>query len=248
MERDGRGILVGPILSNEYSSNIFITNDNSYHTGSYVTRHDGRNVLLKNNGDGTFQDVATELGVADRNYNGRGSGMLDFNADSKLDIALTNWLGPSRMFQQQDDNNRMQFQETEESLFSHSTASAALLTCDFDNDGQADILKSGANGDINWPKYNGIFTIISRKKSTDEKIKKTELADDENFKRLRIRGMAVADLNGDGILELFTNVNHRPFRKDEGTENSENALQSTNKRTNENYMDPHLNSYNKQIR
>ena len=57
---DGRGILVGPLFSSKYSCDVFITNDNSYIIGSRVNRHDGRNVLFKNQADGNFRDVAAE--------------------------------------------------------------------------------------------------------------------------------------------------------------------------------------------
>lgn len=45
----GRGVVVGPIL-NQWSSDVFCDNEN------------GRNFLFKNNGDGTFVDVAQRAG------------------------------------------------------------------------------------------------------------------------------------------------------------------------------------------
>lgn len=45
----GRGVVVGPIL-NQWRSDVFCDNEN------------GRNFLFKNNGDGTFVDVAQQAG------------------------------------------------------------------------------------------------------------------------------------------------------------------------------------------
>lgn len=45
----GRGVVVGPIL-NQWRSDVFCDNEN------------GKNFLFKNNGDGTFEDVAQRAG------------------------------------------------------------------------------------------------------------------------------------------------------------------------------------------
>lgn len=58
----GRGILVGPIVGEDFLPDVFITNDNSFIVGSSLYRHVGSNVLLVNNGNGTFTDVAKEYG------------------------------------------------------------------------------------------------------------------------------------------------------------------------------------------
>lgn len=54
----GRGVVVGPIL-NQWSSDVFCDNEN------------GRNFMFKNNGDGTFVDVAQEAGECGTGITGR---------------------------------------------------------------------------------------------------------------------------------------------------------------------------------
>merc|ERR1712203_950800 len=54
----GRGVTVGPILTNR--SDIFCDNER------------GENFLWKNNLDGTFKDVAASANIEDRYQNGRG--------------------------------------------------------------------------------------------------------------------------------------------------------------------------------
>ncbi|KAF0027473.1 hypothetical protein F2P81_020214 [Scophthalmus maximus] len=89
----GRGVVVGPIVS-QTLSDVFC--DNEY----------GPNFLFRNNGDGTFTDVAQQAGVEDPMQHGRGVALADFNRDGKTDIVYGNWNGPHRLYIQQ--NNRKQ--------------------------------------------------------------------------------------------------------------------------------------------
>jgi len=49
-----------------------------------------RNGLFRNNGDGSFTDVGW-LNDADRNEDGRGLALVDFDEDGRLDIAIRNY-------------------------------------------------------------------------------------------------------------------------------------------------------------
>ncbi len=53
-----------------------------------------RNGLFRNNGDGTFTDVGWLQG-ADREEDGRGVAIFDFDRDGRLDIALRNYRQPA---------------------------------------------------------------------------------------------------------------------------------------------------------
>ncbi len=55
----------------------------------YVTRRVGANALFKNNGDGTFTEVAGPT-VADAGHDGAGVAVADFNNDGWLDLYLAN--------------------------------------------------------------------------------------------------------------------------------------------------------------
>ncbi len=49
-----------------------------------------RNGLFRNNGDGTFTDVGW-LNAADRDEDGRGLALVDFDEDGRLDLAMRNY-------------------------------------------------------------------------------------------------------------------------------------------------------------
>jgi hypothetical protein len=56
----------------------------------YVTRV-GANVLLRNNGDGSFSDVTTEAGVGDTSF-GASATFLDYDRDGHLDLYVVNYV------------------------------------------------------------------------------------------------------------------------------------------------------------
>ena len=64
--------------------------DQDGHLDLYVTQGIGRNVLYRNNGDGTFTDVAKELGASDSTNVGAGVAIADYNNDGWDDIFLAN--------------------------------------------------------------------------------------------------------------------------------------------------------------
>src|SRR3989442_3217948 len=57
-----------------------------------------RNVLFRNNGDGTFTDVAFVNG-ADRAEDGRGLSIFDYDRDGQLDILIRNFRQPAQLLQ-----------------------------------------------------------------------------------------------------------------------------------------------------
>eukprot|EP00091_Calanus_sinicus_P005345 TRINITY_DN1578_c0_g2_i3.p1 TRINITY_DN1578_c0_g2~~TRINITY_DN1578_c0_g2_i3.p1 ORF type:complete len:337 (+),score=105.99 TRINITY_DN1578_c0_g2_i3:79-1011(+) len=91
----GRGVTIGPIVSNR--SDIFCDNER------------GANFLFKNNGDGTFEDIAKNANIEDTYENGRGVALSDFNDDGKIDIVYGNWNGPHRLYIQKGDSDSPYF-------------------------------------------------------------------------------------------------------------------------------------------
>ena len=56
----------------------------------YVTTRQGSNRLYRNNGDGTFTDIAVSAGVADAHHDGAGVAVADYDNDGDLDLYLAN--------------------------------------------------------------------------------------------------------------------------------------------------------------
>jgi len=106
----------------------------------YVANSEGSNALYRNNGDGTFTDVARVAGVADNRGRANGGCAADYDNDGDQDLYLTNY-GPSRLFRSSGDGT-----------FADVTAAAGLydpdptlrsMGCawgDYDQDGFLDLV------------------------------------------------------------------------------------------------------------
>jgi hypothetical protein len=65
--------------------------DNDGRTDLYLTKFDAPNQLLRNNGDGTFDDVSTVSGTNHRAWSASAA-FVDINRDGWLDLYVTNYL------------------------------------------------------------------------------------------------------------------------------------------------------------
>ncbi|MBN3271982.1 CRAC1 protein, partial [Polyodon spathula] len=170
----GRGVVVGPIVS-QMQSDIFC--DNEY----------GPNFLFKNNGDGTFTDIAAQAGVDDPYQHGRGVALADFNRDGKTDIVYGNWNGPHRLFLQTSANRKLRFKGLD---FNPSEECPVLeLEVFFNNIAYRD---SSANR---------IFR-VSRRDHGDPLIEELNVGEAAEVDG-RGTGAAVTDFDGDGKLDLI---------------------------------------------
>lgn len=64
--------------------------------GEHSLNGNERKCLFRNNGDGTFTDVAY-VNQADRNEDGRGVSIVDYDGDGQLDIILRNYRQPAQI-------------------------------------------------------------------------------------------------------------------------------------------------------
>jgi hypothetical protein len=64
--------------------------------GAHSLNGNERNVLFRNNRDGTFTDVGWVNG-ADRVEDGRGLSIFDYDGDGQLDVALRNFRQPAQL-------------------------------------------------------------------------------------------------------------------------------------------------------
>ncbi|KAH0504545.1 Cartilage acidic protein 1 [Microtus ochrogaster] len=122
----GRGVSVGPILSNS-ASDIFCDNEN------------GPNFLFHNQGNGTFVDAAAGAGVDDPHQHGRGVALADFNRDGKVDIVYGNWNGPHRLYLQMSAHGKVRFRDIASPKFSMPSPVRTVIVADFDNDQELEV-------------------------------------------------------------------------------------------------------------
>ena len=106
----------------------------------YVTMRTTHNKLYKNNGNGTFTDVAVGLGISDPTGDGGGVSIVDFNNDGWDDIFLANCQG-NILYK---NNNGMSFSNITPLAFADGTAggdsrSPSASWGDYDNDGFLDL-------------------------------------------------------------------------------------------------------------
>ena len=101
---------------------------------------EGENALFRNNGDGTFTDVAEAAGVADAEAKGNGGCAADYDNDGDQDLFVANW-GESRLFRN-DGNGK--FTDAAQSVgLSDPDATYRSMGCawgDYDRDGALDFI------------------------------------------------------------------------------------------------------------
>ncbi|XP_033885959.2 cartilage acidic protein 1-like isoform X2 [Acipenser ruthenus] len=182
----GRGVVVGPIVS-QVQSDIFC--DNEY----------GPNFLFKNNGDGTFTDIAGQAGVDDPYQHGRGVALADFNRDGKTDIVYGNWNGPHRLFLQTSANRKLRFKDIATQKFAMPSPVRTVIVADFDNDQELEVFFN--NIAYRGSSANRIFR-VSRRDHADPLIEELSVGEAAEADG-RGTGAAVTDFDGDGKLDLI---------------------------------------------
>ncbi|XP_006000254.1 cartilage acidic protein 1 isoform X2 [Latimeria chalumnae] len=182
----GRGVTVGPILSYN-ASDIFCDNEN------------GPNFLFRNNGDGTFSDMAAETGVDDPYQHGRGVTLADFNRDGKVDILYGNWNGPHRLFLQTSVNGKVRFKDIATNKLAMPSPIRTVIAADFDNDQELEVFFN--NIAYQGSSANRIFRVY-RRENADPLIEELNIGDAAEPEG-RGTGAAVMDFDNDGRLDLI---------------------------------------------
>ena len=95
----GAGVVVFDYNGDEWQD-IYVTSTPDL--AGLVPDSEGENALYRNNGDGTFTDVAQGAGVADAEAKGNGGCAADYDNDGDQDLFVANW-GASRLFRNNGD-------------------------------------------------------------------------------------------------------------------------------------------------
>lgn len=122
------------------------------------------NVLYRNLGDGTFEDVAVDAGVADEGI-GWGAVFFDYNGDTWQDIFVANDHGPDKLYRNRGDGT---FEDVSEQsgivtlIRNKPTGAMGLCVGDYDNDADLDLFVTNYDEDLLWRNNgDGTFTNVA---------------------------------------------------------------------------------------
>ncbi|CAL1540348.1 unnamed protein product [Lymnaea stagnalis] len=190
----GRGIAVGPILGNQGFSDIYFVNE-----GNSWLRNRGDNALFKNDGRGHYTNVAREVNLDDQDP-GRGVTLADFNNDGKTDIVYGNWVRPHKLqIQGVDAGGNTKFTNVATPEFATPSPIRTVIAADFDNSG---VLKVFMNNIVysGMDASNKLYRIEPNGPTVN--IVPEDIGDAAEPNQYGT-GAAVADINGDGVLEML---------------------------------------------
>ncbi|HEY0379511.1 MAG TPA: CRTAC1 family protein [Pyrinomonadaceae bacterium] len=179
-------------------------------------------LLYVNKGDGTFEETGYPSGVA-LNENGReqagmGLGVGDYDNDGRVDFYITNFSDDSNTLLHNDGNGNftdMTFQA------GHGETTVPFLGwgttfIDFDNDGWKDVLV--ANGHVypavdahQWGTSWAQQLLLFRNQATGRFARVGAAPSSGLALAMQARGLAVGDLDGDGLLDaVVNNIDSKP--------------------------------------
>ncbi len=216
----GLGVLVAD-LDNDGWPDIYVANDST------------SAALYRNNGDGTFTDIAIEAGTAyspdGKPQAGMGVSAADYDGDGWLDIVKTNFAGDTSSL----------YRNLGKMVFDDQTFQAGLGTntrfmgwgagfVDFDNDGRPDIFLSNGHvypevgeseGDSGYRERKVLYRNLGNGRFADV----SASAGPGILEKVCARGCAFGDFDNDGDLDVLVNcINDVPqlLRCDESTGNN----------------------------
>ena len=197
----------------------FADYDNNGFMDVFVSNDSFRNFLFHNNGNGTFSEVAREVGVAYNEHGGTVAGMgadfRDLNEDGRPDIFHTAMFADAFVLYR---NTGHGFEDATGS--SHLAAQTRTLTgwgtgaYDFDNDGRKDLFTANAEildnsmqiGHRPFPLPNSIFRNTGNLQFTDV----SGQAGASFLTPMAHRGAAFGDFDNDGRVDIAVTVLNGP--------------------------------------
>jgi hypothetical protein len=187
----------------------------------YVANDTSPNILWINDGSGRLRDEALPRGVAlsemGAELAGMGAAMADFDGDGRMDIAVTNFQGESTSLYKQEFP--MLFREVSGSAGISRTArnhlGFGIQFFDADNDGWEDLLTANGHVYDNAARVSHGVT-FEQQITLHQNLGNGTLRDVTDsagpaFRERRVgRGLATADLDGDGAMDFIVNSNGGP--------------------------------------
>lgn len=149
--------------------------------------NDGQALLYRNNGDGTFTDVAGAAGIRTANAQGRAAAWADFDRDGRLDLFIAN-VGSDFLFK--NNGNGTFTDVTAMAGLGDAAVGASAAWADYDKDGDPDLFVANGGQDFLYRNNgNGTFNEVAPFSGM------TDMASG--------RAAVWFDANNDGNLDLF---------------------------------------------
>jgi hypothetical protein len=158
------------------------------------------NVFYRNNGDGTFTDVTTEIGIAAPGGRSMQAIFSDFDADNDLDLYVAN--DTSVNYTYRNDGSGLFTDVSAESWAADFRGSMGLAAGDYDGDGDVDLFMS------HWvDEENALYRNLLKEDGATEHIRfvdesYTAMLAEESIKQIGW-GTALFDYDNDGDLDIF---------------------------------------------
>ncbi|MCR9297160.1 MAG: CRTAC1 family protein, partial [bacterium] len=194
--------------------------DNNGYPDIYINNY-GPNRLYLNNGDGTFSEVSQQAGVSNGNLVGSGVAFFDMEGDGDLDLYVANYIQfdpenhrihihkglpsypspmsfdpePDTLFANNGDGTFSDVSETS-GIRSVAGRSMGLIACDFDNDGDCDVVVANDTQENYFFQNDGMGNF-------EEIGLLAGLAYDYRGKPQASMGVALLDFNRDGRQDLY---------------------------------------------
>lgn len=149
------------------------------------------NALFVMEKNGEWHDRAREFGLADAAEHARGVAICDTNNDGLFDIVLGNWQGPHRLFERSSQSDgSLRFINRAHAELQEPGRVRTVIAADFDNDGRVEIFFNMIDQE------NRLFAVGPGgiESATIGAAAEPDLPG---------TGAAVADIDGDGVLELL---------------------------------------------
>ncbi|MCP3917592.1 MAG: tetratricopeptide repeat protein [bacterium] len=177
-----------------------------------------RNLLFRGRGDGTFEEVADELGVA--NATGRSLGALfcDLNGDGHQDLYVANDVSDNAYFVNRGDGTFVD--ETTGALLGDYRGAMGMAAADFDGDQDLDLYVT------HWvAQENALYAQFPQGERSESDSPSSLFVDEADRYGLGYQGLEQVgwatrffDYDNDGLLDLFVVNGHTIPEEDEPTQ------------------------------
>lgn len=197
-----------------FCASFFDFNNDGWEDIYIVHDFDFRSVLLKNNGDGTFNDVSEES-RSDLKIGGMGIAVGDFDNDGFYDIYNSNETQGNKLLKNLGNGTFIEISESMGVQF--NGWGWAVTFFDYDNDADLDLYCTGGNIDHDWLNFNAFYRNEDFQTFTIPK--DIGLIGDTVLSYTH----AIGDFNNDGFYDIVSN-NHFPNKshlwKNSGNKNN----------------------------